>query len=317
VIPAIIVHGSARMTPNLAVSRVLTAAATRGCGILSKGGLALDAVEEAIRMCEDSGEFNAGRGAHLNLVGEAEMDASIMDGKSLGSGAVAILKGVRNPISVARRILESADKTMVILAGEGAYKFATANSFETISEPHPERLRYWKQLREALDRGGELPGINLPDPGLLREFLKKDPGEGTVGAVAIDTRRNLASGVSSGGTPLKLPGRVGDIPIIGCSNFADDTAGAVSLTGTGNIMVRYAVARWAVDLMRSGLPAQKAVETVVSSLNEKVNEFVLGIIAVDAGGGFGVARNLDGMPHAYMAEGMSSPGIQEAPILRK
>jgi len=315
-IPAIIVHDSARMTATESVTNTLREATLRGFEILSKGGSALDAVETAVKSCEDSGVFNAGIGAHLNLIGEAETEASMMDGKNLNSGGVAILRGIKNPISVARRILEAADKTMVILAGEGAYRFAKTHGLEEIDAPNPERLKYWKELRDALNHGRELPGINLADPTVLKNFLRTDTGEGTVGAVAIDKQRNLASGVSSGGTPLKLPGRLGDIPIIGCSNYADNAAGAVSLTGTGNIMVRYAVARWITDIMRNGVAAQKATEEVVAEVNKRVAKCVLGVVAIDSNAGLGAARNLEGMPHMYMVNGMSSPSQLPAPIIK-
>jgi beta-aspartyl-peptidase (threonine type) len=141
--------------------------------------------------------------------------------------------------------------------------------------------------------------------------------ESTVGAVAIDTRQRIAVAISSGGTPMKLPGRVGDVPLLGCSFFANNQVGGVSLTGTGNIMIKRATARWIVQLMAQGISVQKAVESVVDTLNRQYDPMVLGVVALDSAGNFGAARNLEGMPHCYQAIDMDKPLERFAPILKR
>jgi beta-aspartyl-peptidase (threonine type) len=311
--PVIIMHGGARVPANGKYQEALKLCSKRGMEVLRLGGSSLDAVEAAIVMAEDSGVFNAGSGSHLNLAGEMEMDAAIMEGGNLHSGAVAAIPRVKNPIRVARKVMDDTDH--VLMAGQGAYRFARAAGLDEEVTRNPKRVEEWDKLRQELTKSGKLTGINLPDPEKLKKWLIHE--ESTVGAVAIDAQRKVAVAISSGGTPMKLPGRVGDVPLLGCSFFANNQIGGVSLTGTGNIMIKRATARWIVQLMTQGISVQKAVECVVDILNRQYDPMVLGVVALDVAGNFGAARNLEGMPHCYQAIDMDEPMEKFAPILKR
>ena len=311
--PVIIMHGGARVPASGNYQETLKLCSKKAMEVLRRGGSSLDAVEAAIVMAEDSGVFNAGSGSHLNLAGEMEMDAAIMEGENLHSGAVAAIPRVKNPIRVARKVMDDTDH--VLMAGEGAYRFARAAGLDEEVIRNPKRVEEWDRLKLELKHSGKLTGINLPDPEKLKKWLIHE--ESTVGAVAIDVRRNVAVAISSGGTPMKLPGRVGDVPILGCSFFANDQVGGVSLTGTGNIMIKRATARWIVQLMAQGISVQKAVESVVDTLNRQYDPMVLGVVALDSAGNPGAARNLEGMPHCYQTIDMDEPVEKFAPILTR
>jgi len=311
--PVIIMHGGARVPASGNYQDTLKLCLKQGVEILRRGGSSLDAVEAAIVMAEDSCVFNAGSGSHLNLAGQMEMDAAIMEGRNLHSGAVAAIPRVKNPIRVARMVMEDTDH--VLMAGEGAYRLARAAGLDEEVDRNPKRVEEWDRLKQELKKSGKLTGINLPDPEKLKRWLIHE--ESTVGAVAIDAKGNMAVAISSGGTPMKLPGRVGDVPILGASFFANDLIGGVSLTGTGNIMIKRATARWIVQLMAQGISVQKAVESVVDTLNRQYDPMVLGVVALDSAGNFGAARNLEGMPHCFQSTDMDEPLEAFAPILKR
>ena len=311
--PVIIMHGGARVPASGNYQETLKKCLKEGTIVLRRGGSSLEAVQTAIVAAEDSGVFNAGSGSHLNLAGEVEMDAALMEGENLNSGAVAAIPRVKNPIRVARRVMEDTDH--ILMAGEGAYRFARAAGLDEEVQPRKERVEEWRRLLHELKESGKLTGINLPDPAKLKKWLIHE--ESTVGAVAIDERGTIAVGISSGGTPMKLPGRVGDVPLVGCSIFANNQMGGVSITGTGNIMIKHATARWIIQLMAQGISVQKAVESVVDTLNRKYHPLVLGVVALDREGIPGAARNLEGMPHCYQTISMDEPSEGFAPILGK
>ena len=309
--PVIIMHGGARVPASGNYQETLKLSLKKGVEVLRRGGSSLDAVEAAVVMAEDSCVFNAGSGSHLNLAGQMEMDAAIMAGGNLHSGAVAAIPRVKNPIRVARKVMDDTDH--ILMAGEGAYRFARAVGLDEEVRPDPKRIAEWEKLLQELKQSGKLTGINLPDAEKLKQWLIHE--ESTVGAVAIDREQNIAVAISSGGTPMKLPGRVGDVPLLGCSFFADNQIGGVSLTGTGNIMIKHATARWIIQLMAQGIFVQKAVESVVDTLTRQYGSMVLGVVAVDRAGNFGAARNLGGMPHCYQTIEMDEPLEAFAPIL--
>jgi beta-aspartyl-peptidase (threonine type) len=311
--PAIIMHGGARVPPSGNYQDTLKACLKKGMEILRRGGSSLDAVETAIVTAEDSGVFNAGSGSHLNLAGQMEMDAGVMEGETLHSGAVAAIPRIKNPIRVARKIMEDTDH--VLICGEGAFRLARAAGLDEEVIRNEKRVEEWRRLLEELKQSGKLTGINLPDPEKLKKWLIHE--ESTVGAVGVDKKGNMTVAISSGGTPMKLPGRVGDVPLLGCSFFADNQIGGVSITGTGNIMIRHATARWIIQLMAQSISVQKAVESVVDTLNRKYHPMVLGVVALDPSGNFGAARNLEGMPHCYQTVDMDEPLEGFAPILKR
>lgn len=273
--PSIIVHGGAGPIKDDSLPARLEgceAAALAGWEILGAGGGAVDAAAAAVAVLEDNPLFNAGTGSTLNSLGQVEMDAAIMDGASLRAGAVAAVQGIKNPIKLARRVLE--DGRHVLIAGEGASLFARAVGF-------PEC-----------------------DPGALivaSEKQRWDAKHGTVGCVAFDQEGKLAAATSTGGIFNKLPGRVGDSPLIGCGTYANKF-GAVSCTGHGEAIIRVLMARYAVQLLQEGLEPAKAAAMALANLEELTGS-TAGLILIDACGRIGFGRNTTPMPVCYVAAG--------------
>jgi len=265
-----------------------------------KRGSALDAVEEAVKALEDNPVFNAGTGSVLTLDGRVEMDAAIMRGKTLEAGAVAGIWGVKNPISVARKVMEKTDH--VLLIGEGAVKFARLLGFEEYDPVTEERLKQWEELRKKLIERGETRHWKK-----LNELIREYPEvlRSTVGAVAFDGDEVVA-GTSTGGVFLKMFGRVGDTPIIGAGTYANEVAGA-SCTGLGEVAIKLALAKSATDLVRLGLNAQSASEAAISLATKYFGKDTMGIIMVDSKGNVGFAKNTRHMSYAFMRDGMEKP----------
>ncbi|WP_148883836.1 isoaspartyl peptidase/L-asparaginase family protein [Thermococcus aciditolerans] len=265
-----------------------------------KRGSALDAVEEAVKALEDNPLFNAGTGSVLTLDGKVEMDAAIMRGRTFEAGAVAGIWGVKNPISVARKVMEKTDH--VLLNGEGAVKFARLMGFEEYNPVTDERLKQWEELRKKLVESGETRHWKK-----LNELIKEYPEvlRSTVGAVAFDGEEVVA-GTSTGGVFLKMFGRVGDTPIIGGGTYANEVAGA-SCTGLGEVAIKLALAKSATDFVRLGMDAQSASEAAISLATKYFGADTMGIIMVDARGNVGFAKNTKHMSHAFMKEGMDKP----------
>jgi beta-aspartyl-peptidase (threonine type) len=235
--PSLIVHGGAWNIPDEAVEDCrdgIRRALTAGWKILSSGGAALDAVEAAIVILEDDPTFDAGIGSHLNRDGRVQLDAIVMDGATLKAGAVAAVERVRNPIRLARRILEKSEHMMLVASG--AEKFAAENGITLCA---PEDL--------IVDRERSAWGRCLEDSHAAEHHI--DHEFGTVGAVALDSHNHLIAGTSTGGTCCKFPGRVGDSPLIGCGCYADGESGGVSCTGHGEGIMKIVMAKMAVDLL--------------------------------------------------------------------
>jgi|BEDMetMinimDraft_2_1075160.scaffolds.fasta_scaffold01033_3 beta-aspartyl-peptidase (threonine type) len=297
----IIIHGGAINPDSGDFLEGIKKAAIEAVNIMKKGGSALDAVTEAIYILENNPIFNAGKGAWPNLKGEVEMDAIIMDGRTLKAGAVAAVKNVKSPIKLARKIMEETDHILIV--GSGAEELAKAFGLYEEHKIPEERLKQWEEIRKNLIEGKEVSLLSYWKK--ISKWIKI--GE-TVGAVAIDREGSIAAGTSSGGFPMKLPGRVGDVPIIGCSTFADNSAGGVSITGHGEVVMTYTLAKKIVDLMREGVPARFATEWMISYMNEVTQgKALFAAIAIDKNGGYGSARNTDKTPHAYFDEKMDKP----------
>jgi beta-aspartyl-peptidase (threonine type) len=256
----------------------LRAALDRGSAILERGGSSLDAVEQVIRLLEDDPTFNAGRGAVFNHDGEHELDASLMDGSTLACGAVAGVTTVKNPISLARLVMERTRH--VLLAGEGAERFATETGVERVDPAYfftEQRHELWQRVLEAESR--------------------RSAGEqGTVGAVALDLQGNLAAGTSTGGLTGKRKGRVGDSPIVGAGTYAKNSTCAVSGTGVGEEFIRHGVAVRISDLVEyRGLSLRSAASEVVEGILESGTG---GVIALDGAGEVAVVFTTEGMAWA-------------------
>ncbi|WP_297521991.1 isoaspartyl peptidase/L-asparaginase family protein [Thermococcus sp.] len=302
---AIIVHGGAgTIKKEERIPKVLDGvreAVLAGWKELKRGS-ALDAVEEAVKALEDNPLFNAGTGSVLTLDGRVEMDAAIMRGKTLDAGAVAGIWGVKNPISVARKVMEKTDH--VLLSGEGAVKFARLLGFEEYNPVTDERLEQWGELRKKLIEKGETKHWKK-----LNELIKEYPEvlRSTVGAVAFDGEEVVA-GTSTGGVFLKMFGRVGDTPIIGGGTYANEVAGA-SCTGLGEVAIKLALAKSATDFVRLGMNAQAASEAAISLATKYFGRDTMGIIMVDSRGNVGFAKNTKHMSHAFMKDGMNEPEV--------
>jgi beta-aspartyl-peptidase (threonine type) len=295
--PRIVIHGGAgtivksNMKPELEQQYrdKLTEALNAGYQILKNNGSSLDAVEAAIKVMEDSPLFNAGKGAVFTHEGTNEMDASIMDGKTLKAGAVAAVKHIKNPISLARRVMEKSPHVM--LAGDGAESFAKANGMEMMPVEYFRTERRWQELQKVID--AEKNKQAQPDT------MKK---HGTVGCVALDMAGNLAAGTSTGGTTNKMYGRVGDSPIIGAGTYANNQTCAVSGTGHGEDFIRLVVAHSISSLMEyKGMSVKDAAETIVMDKLVKINGDG-GVIALDKNGNIAMPFNTAGMYRAYIDE---------------
>jgi beta-aspartyl-peptidase (threonine type) len=300
-----IVHGGAwdipdeQVEPHLAGCRTALAA---GWAVLQAGGGALAACEAAVRIMEDDPIFDAGTGSVLTNAGTVELDAALMDGRTLRYGAVANLSRVRNPITLARHVLTGPG---TFLAGTGAEQFAVASGIPLI-ENHElivERERkLWEEWRAAgsapTQYGAPAPSDHERSPSSAQAV----GGHDTVGAIALDQSGNLVAANSTGGTPFKLPGRIGDTPMVGCGLYADTDVGAAVCTGWGESIVRVALARRAVELLEKGLPPQSAAEMAIRTLRRNVPGGSGGCIILTPSGRVGLAWNTRRMAYATQQE---------------
>ena len=264
-----------------------------GREILDRGGSSLDAVEAAVRLLEDDPHFNAGKGSVFTRAGTNEMDAAIMDGKTLSAGAVASVEHVRNPIVLARAVMEKSKHVMMV--GSGAEEFATRNGIELVDTKYFFTQERWDALQKlkAAEKAGAGGG---------RQFIVSDTDcHGTVGAVARDSQGNVAAATSTGGTTNKLPGRVGDSPVIGAGTYASNTTCAVSCTGDGEFFIRAAVAHQVSALMElRGMSLAEAAESALAD-SQKLGG-TGGLIAVDKSGNVTLPFNTTGMYRGYLGE---------------
>mgnify|MGYP000986472161 FL=1 len=305
---AIAIHGGAGtlvkglMTEALEsqYKKTLKTALETGYRALEQGGSALDVAEMAVKSLEDSPLFNAGKGAVFTAEGTHEMDASIMDGRTLNAGAVSLVTGIKNPVALARDVMEKSNH--VFLAGEGALQFAKTNGYEIESpEYFYDELRYqqWQEIK-----GSE--GFQLD------HSVKKDSKFGTVGAVVCDKYGNIAAATSTGGMTNKKWGRVGDSPMVGAGVYANNKTCAVSCTGSGEFFIRGVVAYDVSCLIEhKGLSLKEAANEVIYNRILKINGDG-GLIAVDSKGNIAMPFNTEGMYRACK----SASGIEEISIYK-
>ncbi len=292
---SIAIHGGAGtlvkglMTQELEAQykSALKVARDAGYKVLESGGTATDAVEASVKLLEDSPLFNAGKGSVFTAEGTHEMDAAIMEGKNLEAGAVSLITGIKNPVSLARDVMENSYH--VFLAGEGAMQFAKDQNY-SIEDPDyfydAVRYKQWQGIKDS-------------DTFQLDHSVKKDGKFGTVGAVACDKDGNIAAATSTGGMTNKKWGRVGDSPMIGSGNYANNKTCAVSCTGSGEFFIRGVVAYDVSCLM------EYKELSLEDATNEVINKRILeiggdgGLIAVDAKGNIAMPFNTEGMYRAY------------------
>ena len=293
---AIAIHGGAGTLPRAEMDAALereyrtglAAGLGAGYAILERGGTSIEAVTQAVTVLEDDPKFNAGRGAVFTLDGWNELDASIMEGTTRKAGAVCGVLHIKNPIELARAVMEHSP--YVLLAGCGAEEFALSRGFELVPRSYFHTAERWRQLERI--RGGDAQ----VSPSTISHV-------GTVGAVALDGRGRLAAATSTGGMTGKRFGRIGDSPVIGAGTYADDRACAVSATGHGEVFIRAAVAHEICARVRHA----------GSSLAQAVRDVVLeelpamggdgGVIAVDPHGRIAMEFNSDGMFRASRTAG--------------
>lgn len=287
---ALIVHGGAwdipdalRRTCRNGVQRALH----RGWSVLESGGSSLDACEHAIIELEDEPVFDAGIGSHLNRDGKVQMDAILINGATLKSGAVVAVERIRNPIRAARLILERSEH--MLIAGYGAERFALENGLQLCN---PEDL------------------ITPPEAELWASLSGNVANFGTVGAVALDTRGNVAAGTSTGGTLHKYPCRIGDSALVGCGCYAENGASGVSCTGHGESIMKVILAKTVNDLIASGREPNLAALDAIALLTRKTGGRA-GLIALDSHGRPGFACSTRDMAFAYRT---TCPGVTASGI---
>ncbi len=290
--PAIIVHGGAGDIPSElhnASQQGVRRAAEAGWALLNNGGSALDAVEAAIVIMEDDEAFDAGRGSFLNADGQVELDAGFMDGAELEVGAVASVQFIRNPIRLARAVMERSQH--VLLVGQGAQRFAHKVGFSSCDLTDlavPREFARWQELLFGHTSSTQ------------RTF---EPPSDTVGCVALDRAGHIAAGTSTGGTPNKMPGRVGDVPMVGCGFYADDQLGGASSTGWGESIAKVLLARLALHHLEQLGDPSAAAEAAVKVLSERVNGLG-GVILLSPEGKPAWHHNTPHMSRAYRTAGM-------------
>ncbi|MDO6447302.1 isoaspartyl peptidase/L-asparaginase [Colwellia sp. 1_MG-2023] len=312
---AIAIHGGAgaiqqsKMTPSLRTTyeAKLNEAVAKGYQLLSQGKSSQQAVIAAIQILEASPLFNAGKGAVYTFDEEHELDASIMNGKTLNAGAVSGVKTVKSPIALAEKVME--ESVHVMLSGEGAELFAKNKGLPLVDNSYFNTEHRYKALLKAKkklsEKEQELKNFQAAHQSLPTEFKV-----GTVGAVALDKAGNLTAGTSTGGMTAKRFGRVGDAPIIGAGTYANNNSCAVSATGHGEYFIRYHVAAdICARVQYQNIPLAKAADIVINDVLVKAGGSG-GVIAIDAQGNITMPFNSEGMYRASMSSnGQSFVGI--------
>ncbi|MFT6982636.1 MAG: beta-aspartyl-peptidase (threonine type) [Crocinitomicaceae bacterium] len=305
---SIAIHGGAgtlvkgMMSPEkeTAYRTALKVALDGGYAVLEQGGTAIDAVETAVNLLENSHLFNAGKGSVFTATESHEMDASIMDGKTLNAGAVSLITGIKNPVSLARDVMEKSEH--VFLAGEGAMHFANDLNY-SLEDP----AYFYDELRHQ-----QWLDIKDTDNFQLDHSTKKDSKFGTVGAVACDQNGNIAAATSTGGMTNKKWGRVGDSPMVGAGNYANNKTCAISCTGSGEFFIRGVVAYDVACLMEhKGMSVEDASKEVIHKRILEIGGDG-GLIAIDSNGNTAMPFNTEGMYRASK----SSNGTEEIAIYK-
>jgi beta-aspartyl-peptidase (threonine type) len=302
--PIILVHGGAWAIPDEACEAHragVERAAVAGWAALAKGASSLDAVEDAVAALEDDETFDAGRGSFLNRDGRVQLDSLIMCGASLKAGGVGCVERLRNPVRAARVVLEKSPHCYFV--AEGAERFAEENGMPLIENSElvlPREVERWKNAAEQryLKVPAEFAG----------EATGKLDSHDTVGAIALDTRGNIAAATSTGGTLNKAPGRVGDSSLIGCGCYADNETAAASTTGWGEPMMKLVLAKWATDRVTNDVGPREVAPAAIHYLQRRQHGHG-GIILLDRCGRIGIAHNTPRMAWAWRADKTHESGL--------
>jgi L-asparaginase / beta-aspartyl-peptidase len=298
--PVLVVHGGAWAIPDDMVEAHLNGvrnAVASGWRALTRGGSALDAVEEAVVIMEDDDTFDAGRGSFLNRDGKVQLDAFIMEGSTLRGGGVGCVERIRNPIRAARKILS--ESPHVYFVAEGAENFAAEHGIALCDNRDLVIPREIERLRAFQAKAAE------EAPDLFAPTISHD----TVGAIALDRDANIAAATSTGGTLNKAPGRLGDSSLIGCGCYADNETAAASLTGWGEPIMKLVLAKWAADRVAAGNLPEWVSQEAMNYLKSRVNGHG-GIIVLDAKGRIGISHNTPRMAWAFQTTKRAEAGIQ-------
>jgi beta-aspartyl-peptidase (threonine type) len=291
--PVIVIHGGAWAIPDRLVEvniHGVEEATGKGWSVLGRGGLALDAVMVAVNCLEDNPVFDAGVGSVLTEEGTVEMDAMIMDGATLGAGAVAGLYDIRHPIELARVVMEKTPHVLMI--GEGARRLAEKYGVEKLAQSKLVTDEARQELIEWLEK----------------KRLGASFGHETVGAVALDEKGNIAAATSTGGVTGKLVGRVGDVPIVGSGGYADNKIGGVSSTGHGESIMKVNLSRLVLTYMEAGNPIQEAADKALAYMSQRVGGSG-GVVALDTNGNVGHSYTTKRMVWASARNGKIESGI--------
>jgi L-asparaginase / beta-aspartyl-peptidase len=300
--PVLVVHGGAWAIPNDMVAAHVEGvkhALAAGWKVLSRGGTALDAVEEAIVILEDDETFDAGKGSFLTRDGRVQLDALLMDGATLRAGGIGCVEHIRNPIRAARLVLD--ESPHVYFVGAGAEQFAAEHGVTLCRNDELVIPREVERLRREQSRPGE------EDPDRL--FCAQGTPHDTVGAIALDTRGNIAAGTSTGGTLNKAPGRVGDSSLIGCGCYADNESAAVSTTGWGEPMMKLVLAKWTADRVAAGQAPDKAAVEAIEYLKARLGGHG-GLIVLDRQGRMGITHNTPRMAWGIRSDSRHEAGFK-------
>jgi L-asparaginase / beta-aspartyl-peptidase len=301
----ILIHGGSGTTKLKRVNKItrsLKSSVSYGFDLLKKGSNAVDAVEAAVASMEDGGIFNAGVGACLTIDKKIEMDASIMDGKDISAGSAGMVQDIKNPIKLARQIMERTDHVMIV--SDGITKLLDLFDRDIEQYHHDisgKLLNKYNRLLKNVEKKWKKNSKLFPS-------YMQSQNYSTVGAIAIDKEGNIASAVSTGGRWLKMPGRIGDSAIIGAGLYADNTLGAACATGNGEYIMRLCLCKYACDLMESNsahLSSKKSIDLLTKRFGKNTG----GIITVDPKGRFGIRCNTESMPTALITKKDEKPTI--------
>ena len=302
-----------RVTGVVVASGNGASALPAGIRVLARGGSALDAVEACAKIIEaDATDTSVGRGGKPNVLGEVELDASIVDGTTHRSGAVAALQGYLHPITVARAVMERTPH--VFLVGDGAARFAREIGAERTQNLTPSTRRLWV---ERLRAAGETPASIRRRTKLL-PVVRKIVGEdrGTVNFLALDGRGDIASAVTTSGWAYKYPGRVGDSPIVGAGNYCDSRYGAAACTGFGELAIRNVTAKTAVDRLAAGMPPDMVARAAIADANE-LEDAAFNIVVLSPKGVHASATNREGRRYVWMTTRMKAPTLAPRVVVKK
>ena len=302
-----------RALPIIVASGNGASALPTGMRILARGGSSLDAVEACAKIIEaDTTDTSVGRGGKPNVLGEVELDASIVDGTTHCIGAVAALKGYLHPITVARAVMERTPHVFIV--GDGASRLAREIGAERTQNLTPSTRKLWV---ERLRSVGETPS-SVRRRAKLLPVVHRIVGEdrGTVNFLALDRRGDIASAVTTSGWAYKYPGRVGDSPIVGAGNYCDSRHGAVACTGYGELAIRNVTAKTAVDRLAGGMSPEKVARAAIADANE-LEDAAFNIVVLSPKGVHASATNREGRRYAWMTAGMTEPVVAPRMIVKR